>query len=393
MLALALVPVLGCGDTSTAGEVGPVEHRVQRGDFTQRTLLTGEMMAEESVPLVAPNANIWPIQIRWLANEGSPVGEGEAVMEFDNSQLTSNLEQMRAEVVEKSNNLVSVRSRVAGDLSKALYDFEQKKALHEKALLEAKIPADIQPRLEYERKQLEARRAGLEFNEAKLELETVRQAGQAEIRIKELEVEGAQRKLQTAEEGIQVLTVTAPRDGIFLISNNPWEDRPFQNGDTTWPGNVVARLPDLSTMLVEARLFDVDDGQVVPGQNVEVTLDAFPGETYRGQVREVDGVAQGLRSSQRRFFRVLVDLERTDAERMRPGMSVKLVMEGETAQNVLLVPRHAVHWADGKTWLDTREGRAPVEVGACNPSQCYLLSGAEEGTRIASSREGTPDGA
>ena len=50
---------------------------------------------------------------------------------------------------------------------------------------------------------------------------------------------------------------------------------------------MTARLPDMDTLFVRARLFDVDDGRLKAGQHVRARLDAFPDKVYGGRVREV----------------------------------------------------------------------------------------------------------
>jgi multidrug efflux pump subunit AcrA (membrane-fusion protein) len=80
--------------------------------------------------------------------------------------------------------------------------------------------------------------------------------------------------------------------------------------------------------VVEARLPDVDDGDVTPGMEAVVTLDAYPGEAFRGTVREIAPVAQEEEgTSTRRFFKTLIELGDLDPrfrERLIPGMSARV---------------------------------------------------------------------
>lgn len=381
-LALAGLLQMACGGSSAADSNHRKELTVRRGELTERILLTGELVAEDAVALITPNANIWPVQIRWLAEDGTEVQEGDVVVEFDNSQLTANLEPMRARVVEESNQLISMRSRLSNDRSEARYDFEQKQAAHEKAKLDAKIPAEIQARIEYERLQLELRRKELELKEAERKLETVVEAGKAELSIQEIALEEARREMEKAEASIARLALKAPRSGILLVGQDPREGRTFQSGDNSFPGTAVARMPDLETIIVEARLFDVDDGRVLVGRPVVAALDSFPGEVLNGEVRQVEGIAQKEGRSQRQFFRVLVDLEEIDVERMRPGMSVKLEIASEVHRDVLLVPRRALTWVEGKPHAVRANGSVEVELGACDLAECVVLSGLDEGDAL-----------
>jgi len=384
-LAAAGLSQMACGGSSAAESNRRTHWTVRRGEFSDHILLTGELVAEDAVALVTPNANMWPMLIRWLAEDGIEVAEGDVVVEFDNSRLTSNLESMRAKVVEAANRLISLRARLANDHSQAAYEVEKKKAEYEKARLDAKIPKEIQARVEFERFQLEVQRKELELAKAGRQLETVVEAGKAELRIEEIALEQTRREMTQAEETITRLALKAPRAGILLVSEDPRQGRTFQSGDNTFPGSSVARIPDLETLMVQARLFDVDDGKVLAGQQVLATLDSFPDQVLQGRVRQVEGVAQSQANSQRRFFRVFVDLEEIDVERMRPGMSVKLEIESAKHSDVLLVPRLALRWHEEKVRAMRTNGEfAEVALGPCNAAECIVLSGLEEGDALAS---------
>ena len=179
------------------------------------------------------------------------------------------------------------------------------------------------------------------------------------------------------------------------MSENDDEGRPYQGGDTTWPGQTIARLPDLSSMIVEARLFDVDDGRIRTGMPVSAVVDAFPETPLTGEVVEVDAIAnETSRQSLRRVFRTKVRLEGLDVERMRPGMSVKVVAEA-AARDVLLVPRRALGWQGGEAGRSVVAALADgelrsVSIGECDRRVCVLEDGLEEGQRLAGYPESGP---
>lgn len=360
---------------------------VTRGDFAGEFVLTGELVAEDAVLLVAPNANIWPLTLRWLAEDGAQVRHGDTLVEFDNSQLAGNLEQLERAAVEAASQLAGLRATVRAEEIEAEVALERKKAELEKARLDADMPAELISKHELEERRLALERTELAFEEATHALELKRSSARARIEKQRIALAKAERGAARAREGIELLTLEAPRDGVLLVSINEREGRPFQSGDTLWPGRTVARLPELSSMLVEARLFDVDDGRARVGLPVRAVVDAFPELDLTGEIVEVNNIAnEPDRRSQRRVFRTRVRLEGLDLDRMRPGMSVKVVVE-ERRPNVLLVPRAALGWsADGSggSVAATRpDGNLdPVEIGPCNREVCVLLAGLEQGAGL-----------
>ncbi len=384
--AIVLIAALGltaCSGSEGAEVDAGSRLAVVRGDLTARMLLTGELVAEEAEPLVVPNANIWPVQIRWLAEDGIEVAAGDKLVEFDNSQLTSNLEQMRTQETEAANRLDSLRAQAASEEASTGFELERKRAALEKARLEAGIPAGVLAERAYRQRQLELNKAALALAEAESKLAATRRAKTAEIEIQRIALDKARGDVASAEVRIELLALTASRAGILILDNNWREDRPYQAGDSTYPGSIVGRLPDLSSMIVSANLFDVDDGRIAAGMAVVATLDAFPDLVFGGRIRDVDTIADEAGSrSRRRFFRVRIDLDRLDLERMRPGMSVKVLIE-QTHEDSLLVPRRSLDVSrpaprallKGGTW-------APVSLGACDAVMCVAESGLEEAAEL-----------
>src|SRR5262249_10414402 len=146
-----------------------------------------------------------------------------------------------------------------------------------------------------------------------------------DVEVKRISLEKSRREIHTAEESIEALDIKAPRDGMGLVGAPPFEGGKFQGGGSIWPRMPVAALPGLSSMMVQANLSDVDDGRVKPGMQVVCTLDAYPDTTYHGRVLDVSPVARESRRSQLlHYFPVRIALDKVDARRMRPGMSVRV---------------------------------------------------------------------
>ncbi len=384
LLTLPMMAACGGSQAATASTAAGDEARVFRGDLNAKILLTGELEAADNVSLVTPNANIWPVQIRWMVEDGAQVQEGERLVEFDSSQLTSNLEQMLVQVNQIYNEISGRRAQADSSETSAVLELERKEAAVEKARLQADIPQGLEARVDFERKQLDYRTAQLELEEARMKVETSRESAIKDLDVLRIRLEGATRDVNEARRKADLLVLTAPRDGIVLVADNRQEGRPYQTGDNSNPGLVVARLPDLSTMRVMALLFDVDDDRVRLGMQVRGRLDAFPEEEFHGRVTEVKSTAEeASRRSQRRFFKVFVELEGLDPERMRPGMSVRLEIDEDKRQDVLLVPRTSLRWEGQTPRLVLASGALQeVGLGPCDLQYCILEDGPAEGTSL-----------
>jgi multidrug efflux pump subunit AcrA (membrane-fusion protein) len=146
----------------------------------------------------------------------------------------------------------------------------------------------------------------------------------------------------------------------------------------------VVSLPDLTAMRVEAKLSDVDDGRIAPGQSVACILDAYPDRTFPGHVAEITPVAQEEAGrSLRRAYNVRVELDAADAERMRPGMSVKVEVLPPAQDDVLLAPRAGLDFSGASPRARLVSGRdVDVKLGGCNRDACVVLGGLDDGARL-----------
>ena len=128
---------------------------VVRGAFTTETLLTGKLEAEEAALFVTPNANIWPMQIRWLADDGIDVKAGDVVVEYDTSQLDSNLEELRVTVIKAENRWLETKAQLAAEEAEAIFAVEKAEAALAVARLDASVPSGLYAQREYQRRLLD----------------------------------------------------------------------------------------------------------------------------------------------------------------------------------------------------------------------------------------------
>jgi multidrug resistance efflux pump len=376
--------------TDAGAAPGPEDLVVRRGTFTRRLVLTGELKAGRAAAITVPRTNEWEVQIKWLEKDGTPVKVGERVVEFDSSPFTSGLEEKRLAALRARRELEQEQAQTDGQLAEKRFAVEKCRIALEKAHVDAAVLEELLSRREFQERQLKLEKARVELEKATDLLDAARTSAKAGLAIRRIARETANREVRVAEEAITTLVVMAPRDGIFQVAEHPWEGRRFQTGDTVWVGLAVALIPEPSSLMVEAALVDVDDGLAAAGMPVTCTLDTYPESTYKGKVLAVSPVAQEpARGSQRRAFRVDVGLEAVDVERMRAGMSVKIVVEAERRAGVLLAPRTALDLGGDTPHAFLQNGRAAaITLGPCSAQECVVLTGLAEGTRLAVRRGG-----
>ncbi|MFQ5742285.1 MAG: HlyD family secretion protein [Acidobacteriota bacterium] len=361
---------------------------VRRGQFRQLLLLTGELKAVTGEPIIVPKLPDWQTTIRWIVEDGAVAEEGDPLLELDTTAIASQLDDKRTARQKAINELAKKEAEVDGKLGDKEFAADRARIALSKAKIKASVPADVQARRIFQEAQLELEGAQVEHTKAAADLEACRESSTAELEVLRIDLAKAKHDLGEAQRAIDAMVLRAPRSGIVVVGENRREGRKFQVGDNVWIGLEVMEIPDLSSMMVEARLSDVDDGRVTRAMTAVCTLDAYPDRPVRGIIRSISAVAhEAIFRSMQRNFQVIVDLERSDPEIMRPGMSVKLEVETIKLEDVTLVPRAALAFEEHEVLALLPDGGAQtVELGPCSALECVLEKGLAEGTALRARR-------
>jgi hypothetical protein len=361
--------------------------KVHRGTFVETVLLTGALEAERSADLGVPRIP-GGTSIRWLEADGARVTAGQKVAEFDGASFGRDLEEKKVARRQAESDLEQRVAEVAARNADKAFAVEQRRLALEKAKSEAEVPEDLLAARQWQERQLALERARVEYDKALEDAEASRQAGEEEVEQRRINLEKAGREIALAETALSEMALTAPTDGILVHADHPWEGRKMQVGDAVWMGMTVVRIPDLAAMRVQAQLSDVDDGRIASGMPARCVLDTYPDLEFPGKVAEVQVVArEAERFSPRRMFPTVVALERTDPEKMRPGMSVRVEIEAARRDGALLAPRAGLDLGAEPVVARLRGGeRRAVKLGPCNASVCVVEDGLADGAVL----EGTP---
>lgn len=380
--AVLLVLFAGCfSGYSESPE--PNELRVHRGPFADDLLLSGELEAARGDSLTVPELPSWQTAIKWLAEDGSTVKAGDPVAELDNSALTADLEQKRQTAMQTAQELKQKEGEWQADLEQKQLEVEKKKADLEKARLQTAVPKELLSVRQFEQNAMAFKRATVEHEKAVDVLKARRVSVDSERQNLLLRIAQTERDIARAETGINALVLRAPKDGIVVIRDH-WQGRKLQTGDAVFVGFPIAMLPDLSSMRLKATLADVDDGKITSHMPVVITLDGYPGVQYTGRISSISAVAQeSRRQSLRRSFDVFIALDKLDPERMRPGLSARVVVRRESVPNTLLVPRAALDFSGKTPKAHLASGKdVEVKLGACNAQVCIVNGGLKEGEKL-----------
>jgi HlyD family secretion protein len=205
----------------------------------------------------------------------------------------------------------------------------------------------------------------------------------AQLRSSQAGVTQARASLQQAQVDLAKTVITAPIDGIVISRN-------VDVGQTVAASLSAPTLfliaADLTEMQLNASIDESDLGAIAAGQPVAFEVDAHPGETFAGVVKQV------------RLNPVVISNVVTYAAiitapnprlKLLPGMTARLTVETERKDDVLRVPAAALRLRPTPEQLDALNGGA--EDAAPGRTRVWLID--EAGLRGVNVRTGVSDGA
>lgn len=386
IVALLLLVVLIAFFSTRSDTIDLPMVTVNRGDFVVDINEAGRLRAENSMTLTTPSVR-GNRTIIYLIPEGSNVVEGDILAQFDTTEFKQKVDDYQAEVEITRENMtstmISMRSRME-DIKASVQNAKASYRLAELRLEQLKFESDIQ----IEEGELNLLQAQLRLTQTELEVKSQSQIDSAEVRSMRLKLKQDELELEKTILEMEKLTIRAPASGL-VVYKEVWkggEMAKVKVGDNPWPGQAIIELPDLSIMMVETTVSEVDVGKIKVGLDVEIKLDAYPDPTFHGEVVDVAVLAHDDDGSDAQVFDVLIRLEESDPI-LRPGMSTTSRIIINRLEDRLSVPIEAVFRSDGKTviWEANGSGWTEKEVvlGKRNDNFVVIVSGIEEGAKIA----------
>lgn len=155
----------------------------------------------------------------------------------------------------------------------------------------------------------------------------------------------ARSSLQLAEYELSKTSITAPFAGIAILYEafRDGQNRKPRVGDSVWQNQPLLYLPDISSMVVNTQVREVDLNKVSLGKPCAVRVDAYPDTLYEGEISLI-GVLAAKRFETgfgEKFFQLTIGIKTPD-QRLRPGMTARIGILAETVSGALTIPVQAV---------------------------------------------------
>jgi HlyD family secretion protein len=183
------------------------------------------------------------------------------------------------------------------------------------------------------------------------------------------DIVAAKARVDAAQATLNLARIISPFGGIVT------EAYPLP-GDQVGAGSTAFRIDDLSRLLVDVDVSEVDINNVSVGQPVTLSFDAILGKTYNGQVVEVAPTGTAVQGVVN--FNVTVELKDADAS-VKPGMTAAVNITVKQLNDVVLIPNRAVRISDTNRvvylLVNGQSVKTNISLGSSSDSMSVLLGG------------------
>jgi HlyD family secretion protein len=300
--------------------------QVKRGDLLAAISATGTVEPEELVDVGAQVAG----QINSFGKDkngkiidyGSVVEAGTVLAQIDDSLYAADVAQADAQLQE-----------ARAGVKRAEADLAQLKAKLYQATRDWKRAQSLGPSEALAEVSYDAYQSAYESAQANVAL------GEAAIDQAKSTVAQAQASLQRAQRNLGYCTITSPVKGVII-------DRRVNIGQTVVSSLNAPSLfliaKDLTRMQVWVSVNEADIGSIRPGQAVNFTVDAYPGQVFRGEVGKIRLNATMTQNVVTYTVEVITD---NTNGRLFPYLTANVEFELGRRSKVLLAPNAALRWA------------------------------------------------
>lgn len=428
VIALLIVASIIKARSKPKGESVQVEE-VQRRTIRETVTASGKIFPVTEVK-ISPDVSGEIVEL--YVKEGDTVRAGQVLAKIRPDEYMSLVEQgeaalntARSQREISSANVLSASAQIdqlKAEKARVAAQLEAARAAHQR---NEKLKAEgVVSQAEYEAtlSNLRALESGLKAAEASLAAaENALKNSRENVRVSEFNINSAQARLRELRANLQKTSLIAPVNGIVSRLNVKKGERVV--GTLQMAGTEMMRITNLNAMEVQVDVSENDILKVKIGDETDIEVDAYLGQTFKGRVSEipisasniggVGAAAASLSNDQVANFSVKIlinpdsyaDLvQQKGRSPFLPGMSASVSIYTQTADQVLSVPLASVTVRDEDNKSDSLRVRKnerlqeivfvakddnkvearKVQIGIQDNEFIQILSGLTEGEKVVS---------
>lgn len=364
-------------------------YEVKKGKFEAVLTCKGEINGLVATVIRAPKVlgdrdlQLWQMKILDLAQDGKNVKKGEFIIQLDVSRVMSGMreEQQQLEIEMADLNNAKIDSTVTltnmrEEIKNAMLDLEYNKIDLEQSVFESEA-YQRKAQMTYQKAEnsIEKKQRDYQLEQNKLKTRVGRAADRVERR---------QGRIAKFEQAMMAARITAPEDGIVIFGKS-WDGKKYSKDDdvSTYEfAPPIATLPDMSKVISEIYVKEIDIAKIKVGDSVRVSFDALEGTVIKGSIKTIARVGESHKDFDMKVFKVVIHLDKTD-EGLKPAMNSNNDIILAQSDNVISIPINSVFKENGTKYVYLSEKdsirKQEIKTGFENEEFILVEEGLKEG--------------
>jgi multidrug efflux pump subunit AcrA (membrane-fusion protein) len=382
-VSLLSLVIIGCSEQEDA----PLLFEVKSQDFFVNVPAEGELFAAKATVISAPQGRRGAQNISWLAPEFSRVKKGDVIARFDGEAMEiqskdrlNELSITEQEIIEKTGMLNKELSSINKDIGMV----GQEKDFAENFSID---DVRIRSKLEILDSLQNTQYLGSKEEYLYWKNDSFSASSSGDMGLLEMKQAQSKSKLKQLSDGLSKLEVKAPHDGLLSYKAN-WRGEKPRAGQSLWPGQKIAELPDISEMKVKLFVLESEALDLEADKPVTFYLNAYTDKKFQGKVETVAPFPASIkRGDPQKYFEVIVSLTEQNKELFVPGRKLQASIEIAAVSEKIIVPLQSVFVEKNQPFVYLYENGSykstPVTLGQASLSHVEVLSGLKNGQKIS----------
>jgi len=384
-VSIALIAFVFFSRSGKSGEV-EITCRVKKGPVEIKVHTSGQLESENSENIVLPavlsgqNVRIYEIKITDLIEEGTVVDSGQYIATLDHKVIEEVLTAARLEL-ETAAALIE-DAKLDSNLSLSNYrdiivnsrsDVEEQKIILAESVYES--PSVIK------KAEMDVAKAARKLDQDITGLDMRQKQLNSQMERRNIDFRLKQKRVDDLLKLYDALIIKAPKPGMVIYAKDRFGIK-IQIGSVLTPWSpIIATLPDMTKMISETFINEIDIAKVKVGQKATLSIDAFPDKELKGEVISVANIGQPMPKSDSKVFQVNIRVFGSDHD-LKPAMTTGNVIQTGSYNNKLYVPTEAIFETDSTKFVYLKKKeivRQIVDLGDENENYIIVNKGIKEG--------------
>ncbi len=394
----AIVFLIVMGKMTSKKDISNLYVESRRGQFDIIVTTTGELQAENSTDIRGPeftqsrNIRVMDIKIQDLVPEGTVVREGDFIATLDRTAFENSLKDELERLITSETNMEMKILDTAVNLSNLRDNIKNLRFTVEEAAITLQ-QSKYEPPTTIRQAEISLDKANRSLDQAIRGYSLKVEQAKSEMRHNKTNLAEQQKRVSDLQNLLLKFDIKAPSPGMVIYKRDrSGAKRKIGSSINPWD-NVVATLPDMSSMISKTYVNEIDVSKVKKNQHVEISVDAFPEKSYTGTVLSVANIGEQLPNADAKVFEVLIEVDGSDPI-LRPSMTTGNKIITKTVNDVIYIPLESVQaGVDSIPFVYLKRGDKQIVVlGESNENNVVIEQGLDEGISLyLSTPENTED--